>query len=366
LAKNKAQYDAFAQGKSLYTQDDVNADVAKAYPGLDPKFIPQVGDKGIMVTPQEKADLEEHGVFNAQVEEKYQELKKTDPVKASSFKLMARMKDTQGMNMILSLGKMGTIPEPGTGRRIMTVNGQPVGYMDEMFHQHLNTGDNSATPLIKDWEPASWSADPNSRKELRSAVNKFASDPNVKGYTTALDNIQYIEDAVKKNTPGSSINIRARLEQAAGGVPASKVSSTLLQSEGYSKAWSDQMAQWLQTGSKGTFTPANQKNILDQAESEKQLKRSQLLTKVKAEADNAQAMYGLHPDFAASVFTKPVEQYVQSATKVSPQATQMRDAITAYLTAKKLPTDDTHIQSVVNQIKNNPQALQNLVTKYGQ
>ena len=358
LLKNQAMYGAFAEGKTLYTNDDLISDMKQHHPEIDPQHYPTLPDS-VMLSPQDKNALEEHGIYNVNIEAVASEFDKKDPLKGNLFRLAARSKDDQMMNTIAGMGKMGTIPEKGTGRTIMTVNGQPIGYMDQIFGTHLNTGANaSATPLIKDWNTLKYQA-PDEFKTLSTEAAKFPDDPNVKGYTSSLDNIQYIEKAARENTKGSALNIQARLEQAAGGVPASRISSKVLQSEGYSKAWSDQMEQWLQTAKGGTLTPENQKNILQQSWDEEDLKRSQLLQKIKSSADMAQTQHQLDPDFAASIFSTPIQQYT------APKDNNVKRAIVRYLISKSLPADDTHISNVVNQVTGDQTKFNGLMSRYG-
>jgi hypothetical protein len=307
LNRNEAYYQAQGQGKTFVTQDMVDNHMQKVAPNTGSQFTPQVG-AGVMMTPDDMQGLIQKGVAQANIESVASKLDKQFPggLNGDIYRASMRMGDTQGANSAAGFGMMTTHPDPVTGAPILYMNGRPIGRADQMFPGVFGGGNDPTQ--VNSW--ADLAKNPNGYKDLSKATEKFANDPQVSGYTKKMDLLNNINKTATENNPTAGTNVRAMLEQAVGNVPASRFSSKLLQSEGFSKAWSDQAVQWATSIGTGKLSDTNQKLILEQVASEKQFNQGLLNDKIDNESANYKDKYKLSDSFAKQAFSAGLSSYL--------------------------------------------------------
>ncbi len=108
LNKNKAYYDAEAQGKTLWTQDDIDKLMKTHYPNIDPKNYPDIGDTGIQATPADIQALGEHAEAKGSFEVAASQMDRVDKTKGEAMRIFQNDPTQLAQIMGVSALKKGT------------------------------------------------------------------------------------------------------------------------------------------------------------------------------------------------------------------------------------------------------------------
>lgn len=146
LNQNKAYYDAQAQGKTFWTQDDVNNLMQQNYPMVKPPNYPQVG-KGFWGTPMDVQDLAAHGKRKAVLEDVKSQFP-NDPVKRDAIDLLG-MDPRTAPQLALLLGAAKL--QKGTDEWNRTYFYNPIDPTQRVYAQNSGfpiTDDSQITPKM--------------------------------------------------------------------------------------------------------------------------------------------------------------------------------------------------------------------------
>jgi len=369
LAKNKIQYMTAAEGKSLWTQDDVNTALAKEHPNLDPKNYPQVGKAGFMATPEEVTKLEEHGLLQADITNKVDEIAKTDPKKASTVELLMRAGDTQGAARLMGAGPIKWMLDNSTGYHIAVDQfGSPVPGMQplEAYGGKINptNGDVKVTKLDQ--------LDPITKRSVIPAISKAVSDPDINKDINKLYQIQDLKKAVMSNNPLAVINVKSETGQAIGGMAPGRMVGRIMEQEETDPREVQKIKSYFEKNwGSGGMTDTVRKETLDMLNDTETQIRQRVDQNISAKGKEiVNVSNGKLDEGAARSMVSPKwegfnQSYPAQSAPKPPNAASIKSAITNYLTAKKIPITDQSMQDVINQVKSDPNKLSGLMSKYG-
>lgn len=305
LDKNRTKYAAAAAGKAPYTQDDLDSYYESH--GLDKKYVPAFPD-GIDTLYMSPDDIQTH-TAQAQrmtnVESLASQVEKTDPVKAQVIRTVGNTDKGDPY-----LATIGGLSKPHF-----------VKLADGLTHVVDNTGKDITPPLENLNTNSDASVDdykklnPTDKKKADKIVDDLVvKNPEVKKIASNIDVLKDLQNMIDtgKDNPTALTNIRTKLGVDVGGVSPGRMSSAVFQNEGYSKALSDRIEQWMTTGMEGTFSAKNLQGIQDQ---------------VKNDAAHFQQRYGELTNGAVGALT--------TQTGLTPEAAQR--LLGSYTSAYKAP-----------------------------
>lgn len=108
LNQNQAYYKTQSEGKTLWTQDDIDQLMKTHYPQIKPQNYPQVGDAGIYSSPQDIQALAEHGEQKGAFEIAASQMDKVDKTKGEAMRIFQNDPTQLAQIMGVSALKKGT------------------------------------------------------------------------------------------------------------------------------------------------------------------------------------------------------------------------------------------------------------------